>query len=475
MTQQIYDVAIIGAGPAGLAAASELVAREAKIVLLDEQARPGGQITRQPPKGFTVKNWLRGNLYKDLKKMLRDMEDHPGINWRFSVTVSGVGKTDEDLFEVWYQDEQGLHSLTARRMLVATGCYERPLVFPGATVPGVMGTGAIQTLLKSQQLLAGNRFVFTGAHPLQMIVAEQVLATGGKVEAVLFAQPFSRFTELFKHLSVPLTHWNVLLAAGRAFLRLKRAGVPVLFGRAVTRVEGQGVIDRIEVAPVSAQGEIIEGPHDYFEADRLGLCYGFQVSSELARQVGAESYWSGHRGGWLIHHDGFGQSSLPGLFVAGEVTGMAGADAGMAEGHIAGLGLLRSLDLLDERSSVRLVVPFRKQLRRHLRFARYLSDFSRLPPKLATSLRTDDSLLCRCENIKCSDLKTILRGNPRLGRSGSIKLQSRIGMGLCQGRLCYANFADLVSDQTGKSPEDIGPFQAQWPAKPLLISDIIKK
>ncbi len=466
------DVAIIGAGPAGLAAASALIESGASVCIFDEQPRPGGQITRQPPRNFRVKNWLKGSLYRSLKQNLSRMEDHPAIDWKLSVTVSGITGSQEEFFQVWYQGASGLSSVTVRRILVATGCYEQPLVFPGATTPGVMGAGAIQTLLKSQQILAGDRFLFAGVHPLQLLVADQIVAAGGKVTAVIFAQPFFRCLSLLKHLDLLITHAWTFLAAMGAYRRLGKAGVDVHFSQAVTAVEGTNRIKKVHISPLSSNGAILKRKPVTREVDCLGLCYGFQASSELARQAGAESHWSPHQGGWLIRHNRWGESSSNGLYVAGEITGMTGANAGAAEGRIAGAGLALSLGKLTVSEAEKQVKKSRKILKKELRFANFLTEYARLPDELVGHLQHDDSLLCRCENIRCQDIRLILHQNPQLGKADSIKLISRVGMGMCQGRLCYASFAELVCRETGKSAEEIGPFQVQWPVKPLLIRDL---
>jgi len=468
------DVVIVGAGPAGLAAASELAAHDVRVILLDEQQRPGGQIMRQPPKGYAVNGWMKGALYRGLHQLLDSIEDQPGIDWRFGATVAGI-QQDVDGFSLTYGQGDGLRRMAARCVLVATGAHERPMVFPGATTPGVMGAGAIQTMLKSQQVLAGDSFVFAGAHPLQMVVAEQVLAAGGKVQAVVFAQPFWRGLSLLRRPMLPLAHPHTFMAGLKAYLSLRKAGVPVLFGHAVTSVEGREGIEAIRISPIDKDGNRLGGNDRIFTAERLGLCYGFQLSTELARQAGADVRWMGdHRGGWAIAANAWGETSIPGLYVAGELTGMAGADASMAAGHTAGIGLLARLGKLDATAADAAAAPHQKAWQRYQRFAEWLAGFAALPPHLAASLRTPESLLCRCETVRCGEVETLLATNPDLARAGSIKLQSRVGMGLCQGRMCYANFADLVADKTGKGPDALGPFQARWPVKPLPISDIIE-
>jgi len=476
MTDVLYDVAIIGAGPAGLAAAEQILKYGGQVIILDEQARPGGQIMRQPPKEFKVKAWLKGSIYTDSKNLLHRIEAHPKVNWRMSAYVSGIMPLEESGYQLWLQDLNGLSSLTAKKIIVCSGCYERPLAFPGATTPGIMGAGAIQTFLKSQQILVGDRFVFAGTHPLQLIVAEQIIKAGGKVEAIAFAQPLSSCLAILKQPRIILSNWRVFMAAAKSILRIKLAGVPLLFGCAIKGVNEGKQLDTVTLQSISASGKaIINRPLRKYKVDKLGLCYGFQVSSELARQAGANSFWSDSRGGWLISHSEWMESSLEGLFVAGELTGMAGADASREEGYIAGIGCLLSLGLMSRDVEEQTTIKVRKKLKKYTNLAQALAQLSKLPVHLSETVMTDNSLLCRCENITCGTVKKALKDNPHSLSANSIKLLTRTGMGLCQGRLCYANTASLIAITRNCCIEDIGPYHVQWPVKPILISNILRK
>ncbi|WP_339863334.1 FAD-dependent oxidoreductase [Paremcibacter congregatus] len=480
LSREIFDVAIIGAGPAGLSAAEYLISTGARIVILDEQLRPGGQITRQPPKDFVVKNWLKGDLYKDLKALLSRLEDHVDIVWKMSVSVTGitppVSDQIDDVYQVWYQDDRAVQTVRAHKVLVAAGCYERPLAFPGSTLPGVMGAGAIQTFLKSQQVLVGARFVFAGTHPLQLVVAEQVLDAGGQIEAIAFAQsPLTGVSRLLRSTSL-FSHWRVFLTAARSLIRLRGAGVPLLFKHAVKQAGGVDRLEQVTLQPVTATGAPQpERPVRTFIVDRLGMSYGFQVSAELARQAGADAVWSADQGGWLISANSWQESSQPGLFVAGEITGMAGAEASCLEGRIAGLGMARALGLIPTGPADALAARSRRQLSRQNAFAGFLNAFSRLPDDLVAHMMTPDSLVCRCENITCGALRQALTDHPHLREANGVKLMTRTGMGLCQGRLCYSIVAEVIRRERDCSIKDIGPYHAQWPVKPLSISALLPR
>ena len=327
-----YDVVIVGAGPAGMSAGLLLSKSGLKVAVIDEQNRKGGQVLRQPPATFYVKNWLAGRIYKPLKDLLAKVEagGDNRIEWITGATVWGLFRDHEDIvrgngFRLGILRQGRACMVYADRVLLACGCYEAPAAIPGWTLPGVMGTGAIQTLLKSQQVLAGEKIVLSGSHPLQLIVAEQLVDAGAHVEAICFSQSWSRALSVFRNPSVLLGNLHKFMDINRIFVKLLLKGVMIRFSTAVTEAVGE---DRITAVKVD-DGSLID-------CDCLGLCYGFLPSSELARQAGARARWLSS-GGWGIVVDEWFRSTEPGLFVAGELTGIKGAESACVEGELAAI------------------------------------------------------------------------------------------------------------------------------------------
>jgi D-hydroxyproline dehydrogenase subunit alpha len=470
-------IVIVGAGPAGLAAAAVMRDRGLDLVVIDEQARMGGQILRQPPSTFSVDRWLSNRLYDRAKRVLHSMEAREGIDWRFNSTVLGIMRpspyNDVDAagagHEVWLQGPSGCDVIKARAVLIASGCYERPLGFPGWTLPGVMGAGAIQAFVKSQQLVPGNRFVLAGSHPLQLVVADQLLAAGAKVEAVIFTQRPAQAAKLFQQPSVMLLHARPLLETAKILWRLKRAGVPVLFGRTVVRAEGADRIERASISKLRPDGQLERGDTQTLECDCLGVCHGFLASSELARQAGSSVTWCDEQGGWIVDHDDWFQTNVVRLFVAGEVTGVAGADSALEKGHLAGVGMLRAMGRIDDIAAQHLARAARRRLAGLDRFARQLGLSARPPRGLADRTMTADTVLCRCESISCGEFQRQLEENPHIVSADAAKLLTRVGMGMCQGRLCGDRASHLVASLRGMPVTEVGPFHAQAPVKPVPL------
>jgi hypothetical protein len=199
------------------------------------------------------------------------------------------------------------------------------------------------------------------------------------------------------------------------------------------------------------------------------VCHGFLASSELPRQAGASVRWREHEGGWLVDHDRWFESSIGNLFVAGEVTGVAGADAALEKGRVAAVGMLRAAGRIDARRAEELARPFRRRLAGMQRFAQLLHELARPPQHLADATMTGEAILCRCESIRRDEFERQLRENPHVVSSDAAKLLTRVGMGLCQGRMCGDNAVRTLARMRGLSATDVGPFQAQAPVKPVLL------
>ena len=475
------DVAIVGAGPSGLAAAEVMREYGLDVIIIDEQPRAGGQILRQPPRSFSVDHWLQARLYRKAKAVLHSMEDSGDVDWRLGCTVLGIMRQSayrtpvnrRSGHELWIQGPSGCEILHASAVLIAPGCYERPLAFPGWTLPGVMGAGAIQGFVKSQQFVPGNRFVLAGSHPLQLVVADQLVAAGADVAAVIFTQQLRAAAAALRDPLVMLQHTRQLAETARILWRLKRARVPVIFGSTIARVEGKDFVERATVAALLPDGKIDWGRTETMECDRVGVCHGFLASSELARQAGVAVRWREHEGGWLAGHDEWFESSVAHLFVAGEITGVAGADAALEKGRIAGVGMLRALGRIDTLKAQRLARTARRRLRRINRFAGALNTLARPPQGLANATMTDDTTLCRCESISRGEFQRQLQQNPHVVSADAAKLLTRAGMGMCQGRLCGDNAARLIARERGLTLAQVGTFQAQAPVKPVRL-DVLR-
>ncbi len=462
---ETYDLAIVGGGPAGMAAAVAANRYGMKACVIDEQPRLGGQIYRQPPLEFRVSSWLAGAAYDRGKALIRSAESLAGLRHIAPATVWACLKSREGIeaHDLLFYGDQNAGRVTATRVLIAAGCYEAPVAFPGWQLPGVMSAGGIQTLMKSQRVAAGREVVLAGSHPLLIVVAEQLLAAGVKIAAVVFAQPFSAASTMMRSLGTAATGARQILSAAITLTALRRAGVPVLFGHAVIEAQGAGVLESVRVRPLSG------GAAREIRCDALGVCYGFLASSELARQAGARHHWV-PQGGWVIQTDHYLRTSVPGILVAGELLGVAGAEAAAVSGEIAAMGAAVDLGRIGAAQVAAPLHRLQRRLARLQRFAALLTRLSTLKSEWLEGLALPSTLVCRCEDITHAELEDAVRADCGIVSASTAKLQTRVGMGLCQGRMCEISVRRIIARQRNVPLERVEGYVARPPIKPIPIA-----
>jgi NADPH-dependent 2,4-dienoyl-CoA reductase/sulfur reductase-like enzyme len=472
------ELAIIGAGPAGMAGAEAAADCGVEITVIDEQPAAGGQIYRQPPHEFTVTNWLEGRVYAAGKSLLRRVSDNARIRWLTESKVSGIVSATEaggdGRFTLVIDGPDGVRGLAAESVLIAPGCYDMPVLFPGWNLPGVMAAGGIQTFVKSQRFVPGGRFLFAGSHPLQLVVADQVVQAGGEVAGVLFAQSRRRALRLLKFPAVVWRGRAKLLQTAAILRRLRRAGVPVRFAQALLRANGGDRLESVKVAPAGPDGVGNAAAAREIACDRLGVCFGFLASSELAQQAGAATRWDAPRGGWVVTHDAWMRTRVPGVAVAGEITGVAGAEVAAEEGRLAAIGCALDLGKIDDRRANDLAVAPRRALATLNRFARLLSELSWPGDRCLDQWLSDNDInLCKCEEVTVGDFVEQLRRNPDITSASAAKLLTRAGMGPCQGRYCQFAVTRVVACLSGEPEDRVGAFSARFPSRPVEISALV--
>jgi len=465
-----HDVVIVGGGSAGLAAARQLLDAGISPCIIDEQPRPGGQIARQPPREFTVGEWLNGGLYTNIRGLIEEVGSDPRLIWRGGTSVAGIMPGDRGAGFRLTLAGKGLEEVRARRVLIAGGCYDMPVAFPGWTVPGVMSVGAVQTLLKSQQVLTGERIAIFGTHPLMIVLAAQIVRAGGQVASVNFAQGFRQMLALgLSHGIASLRAPGALMAAGSEMAFLRRKGVRIRFGTGVRRAEAgdKGALSHLVL---QSDGNDIAEP-----CDIAASCYGFLPQSDLVRQVGADVRWSDPAGGWEAEHDGAMRASVPGLYVAGETTGVAGSEIAMAEGAIAGLSIALDAGAITSQFAQTGMRAAQRTLERQRGFAgllRQIADPTDFMPDA-----DPDTLLCRCEDISAATIDATITQVAAAGDgfgADAVKLRCRAGMGLCQGRSCEHSVMRRIAQATARPVEQIDGYRSRFPARPLSIGDMIE-
>jgi NAD(P)H-nitrite reductase large subunit len=288
---------------------------------------------------------------------------------------------------------------------------------------------------------------------------------------VVFSQSRADFLRLLRQPAALLRQPDNLLYFAGQLLQALRRGIPLRFGQRVARAEGEDSLRGIRLA---VSGEASGEAGEHIACDRLGTCYGFLTQAELSRQAGAACDWSATRGGWVVRHDADMQSSVAGLYVAGESTGIAGADAARLEGRLAGSAMARALGLASLREQRVEVGSWRRELAGVQAFAERLAAFSHTPDRQLVEFMQADSVLCKCEEVTVGEVCEALTEQPGLEDLNGVKLHTRCGMGMCQGRYCHSGLRALMADRLQRDPASLGGFTSRFPARPVSIGELIE-
>ncbi|HZF34837.1 MAG TPA: FAD-dependent oxidoreductase [Candidatus Angelobacter sp.] len=456
------DILVLGGGAGGLNAAATAARAGARVLLVDERPQPGGQYYKQPldiagRTGFADDAQFSGG------RALIAKAEAAGVVFLKGAQVWGAFEP----LDLMIFDGLASRLCRPRRLIVATGAYERGLPFPGWTLPGVMTTGAAQTLLRSYGVLPGQRVLIAGNGPLNLQVALELARTGAEVAAVveLARRPGLWATAALARM---LTSTPTLALRGRDHLaELDRRGVPLLHRHVISGVERAGTRLAATVAPWPVN---VGASSRSYEVDSVCVGYGFMPSNEILRALGCRHTFDPARGHLVTERDGNGLTSVAHVYAVGDCTGLGGAPAAEAEGIIAGVAVARSLGLAPANGQDQAAVRACKQLRRHRRFQAGLWELFRAP-RLLTELAGPATVICRCEELTLAEIE--LGFDPNTQSVGAAKRATRAGMGPCQGRYCGPVLAALASSRQAMPLDEAAYWAPRPPVKPMRISDIV--
>jgi NADPH-dependent 2,4-dienoyl-CoA reductase/sulfur reductase-like enzyme len=456
------EVLVVGAGAGGLSAGAVAAEAGAEVVLLDERARPGGQYFKQPstPDGMAT----RDDRQFAAGRALIARAGRAGVRIIEHVEAWGAF-APRDIAAL---DARGCMIYRPRQLILATGAYERALPVPGWTLPGVMTTGAAQTLLRSYGVAPGRRVLLAGNGPLNLQVAVELARRGIEIVAVaeLAARPGAGSLSALVRMaaSTPdLLRDGILLAC-----ELRRRGIPMRYGHALVGVE-QGPAGLIAHL---GGGAMYRESREAFTVDAVCMGYGFQPANELARALDCRHAYDPGRGHLVTERDAECATSLDGVYAVGDCCGLGGARAAAEEGLIAGLAAATAAGHAALPALARECAAARRRLWRHRRFQAALWRLF-AAPGLQTELATPETLICRCESVTLSEIDAVLAdGKPSIGE---VKRRTRLGMGNCQGRSCAPLLAAVLAARQGRGLDEFALFAPRAPVKPISIAALSRR
>ncbi|HEV7268638.1 MAG TPA: FAD-dependent oxidoreductase [Falsiroseomonas sp.] len=452
---EAVDLLVLGGGAGGLSAA--VAARQCglDVLVVEERTTLGGQYYKQPA--------------SSLDAAPLDAQQAEGGALAAAAEASGArilrncelwGAFEPDRLAVF--DGTRSRLFAPRAVLVAAGAYERPHVVPGWALPGVMTTGAGQTLWRSHRVLPGQLVLLAGNGPLNLQVACELAAGGARVVAVAEAapEPAARWRDALAMAAAD----PVLAAKGARYLaELMRRRIPLLHGTLVHRV--------VRAADGGLRATL-RGPRSerLVEVDAVLLGYGFLPSQEVLRALGADCAFDAARGQFVPVRDDDMMTSVPGLYAVGDCAGLGGAPAAREEGVIAAVAIARRLGRAASAAMKAEYEAAQRRLARHRRFQAALWKVF-AAPRNGLSLADAATVVCRCEEVTKGEIDAALTdGAPSLAE---LKRRTRCGMGRCQGRYCAPLLAEHLAEMQGRPLDGFSLFAPRAPVKPLAIADIV--
>lgn len=318
------EVVVIGGGPAGLSASIEMARRGIRVLLIDENKRPGGQLFKQIHKFFGSKSHNAGTRGFDIGKKL--LEETSSLGVEVWLNSAAIGIFEGNRVAVLREGET--ITIEAKKILICTGGSENAMCFPGSTLPGVMGAGAAQTMINVNQVIPGNKILMIGSGNVGLIVSYQMLQAGAQVVGIVELMP--RIGGYGVHAS-----------------KIRRAGVPLYLGHTIVAAEGKDKVEAAIIGKVDENRNIISGSEIRIPLDVICIAAGLKPLAELSWMAGLRHEFIPELGGWMPIHNDDMESSVPGIYVAGDTAGVEEASTAMDEGRLAGVSIAHSMNRMD--------------------------------------------------------------------------------------------------------------------------------
>lgn len=449
------DIAIVGAGPAGMAAAVTARRHGATVALLDEQFGAGGQIYRGVAGASSERLRMLGPDYAAGAELTREFAASGSMH----ITGAAAWQVTPQ-HQVHYSQAGVLRSVHAQRVLLCTGAMERPFPIPGWTLTGVMTAGSAQILLKGSGMTPRSPVVLAGCGPLLYLLGWQYVRAGVSIAAIVDTTSAADYSRATLHAVGALVGWRYLKKGLELMASLRRAGVSFYGGASDLHVMGEREAQGLRFTSGGKPREV--------RSPLVLLHQGIVPNTQFTWSLRAKHAWSEAQLCWVPATDAWGELDVPGIFVAGDGGGIGGASVAALQGKLVGLAAAAQLHKLDDSTRDELALPIRTQIRRQSSIRPFLDALYR--PKPANRIPADQTIVCRCEEVTAGQLRNFVR----LGCDGPNQVKSfgRCGMGPCQGRQCGLTVTEVIAEARGVAPEDVGYYRIRPPIKPITLGEL---
>jgi NADPH-dependent 2,4-dienoyl-CoA reductase/sulfur reductase-like enzyme len=449
------DILVIGGGAAGLSACATARALGLSVELVDERPLPGGNFYAGIADSVVDKarlgpDYLRGTA----------LLDRAGVTALSAATLAWRIERDGRTFV--HSDKAGVRSITPKRLLIATGAMERPIPIPGALLPGVMYAGAAQLMLKNAGSVPAGRSVLVGSGPLLLLLASQLVAFGAPPAAIVETTPRVGLGASLRGLPSALNAPDLVFKGVGLLRSIGRSGI-----RRYRHATNVSITGSERAGGVTFRDE--NGKPQAISTDLVLVHDGVIPNDQVTRQLGCREVWNPAQHSFAPVIGPWGETSLSGIFAAGDCTGIWGASAAELSGEIAALEVARQLGRIDEAERDRRAQPSQRRLARQRAFRPFLE--SRFPPGLSRAEdAAADTVICRCETVTAGEIRRAIAQ----GATGPDQLKSftRCGMGPCQGRSCALAVAEIMAKELLKKVPDISRHDIRAPLKPVPLGSI---
>jgi hydrogen cyanide synthase HcnB len=455
------DLIIIGGGPAGITAATEAARIGASVALIDENENLGGKVFG--PTGNAIKGSASDKIEKDIRSQILKNFNRVRDNISVFLNTEVWDIVDQRIVSLYPRDgsDKQIKCIKGEKLIISIGAFEKAIPFPGWTLPGVFSVGGLNTLVK-KGILPGKRFLIAGTGPLQLVLANHLINAGANLSTIVNAASLGDITASAFKLLASID--SLKLRSGFDYLRnIKRHHIPIYRSHIISKVYGTREVEKAEIVKVDRSWNPVRGTEKEINVDSVAYGFGLIPCTELTRLCGCRHIYDERRGYWRVDLNQRMETSISGVFAAGDGLTIKGYSAAIEEGRVAALEACTQLDRLGRSEADRLLRPALRKLKRSNQFGQIMDALSTPQPGIFNIL-TDDTVVCRCEEVTMQDVIAAVADGAR--DVNDIKRRTRLGMGHCQGRFCGQVINELMWRLTDvRKQREV--FTPRTPAKPV--------